>query len=206
MRRTSFTDLIFLLMFGFMFLVVVMIAHLNPPESESVDSSVPGNLIVLAEWPEGNIDVDLWVTGPGERQPVGYSNKSGVLWNLLRDDLGDRPDATPSNFENMYSRGLVPGEYVINLHLYRAFGEQIPVPVDVEISVKRPDPTNGGKDGIQVLAYRQVLLTAEKQERTVIRFRLDANGNIVDGSVNNLYRPMKNSPGNNPGMGDGGDN
>jgi len=31
--------------------------------------------------------VDLWVQAPGD-VPVGYSNKSGGVLNLLRDDLG----------------------------------------------------------------------------------------------------------------------
>ncbi|RVC14735.1 hypothetical protein EN884_16150, partial [Mesorhizobium sp. M7A.F.Ca.AU.001.01.1.1] len=55
---------------------------------EQAAAEPPGNMIVHAVWPQGDTDVDLWVDGPGELVPVGYSNKGGLLWNLLRDDLG----------------------------------------------------------------------------------------------------------------------
>ena len=39
---------------------------------------------------------DLWVQAPGD-VPVGYSNKSGGVFNLLRDDLGKAKDMTDGN-------------------------------------------------------------------------------------------------------------
>src|SRR3546814_21118968 len=116
-------------------LIVLILPHLNPPASAK-QAGAPGNLIVHVSWPEGDADVDLWLDGPAEPVPVGYSNKGGVLWNLLRDDLGTKPDATPLNYENAFTRGVVPGEYTINVHCFRC--PTTPVQVDVEISLK-PD-------------------------------------------------------------------
>ena len=75
--------------------------------------------MVEANWPpELDSDVDLWVQAPGD-VPVGYSNKGGAVFNLLRDDLGQQLDLSGLNYETAYSRGIVPGEYTVNLHLYR---------------------------------------------------------------------------------------
>ena len=62
--------------------------------------------------------VDLWVKAPDDI-PVGYSNRGGLFFNLLRDDLGVYKDPTPINYEVAYSRGINPGEHIVNLHLYR---------------------------------------------------------------------------------------
>jgi hypothetical protein len=41
------------------------------------------------------------------------------VFNLLRDDLGKAQDLTDNNYEVACSRGLPPGEYVVNVHMYR---------------------------------------------------------------------------------------
>ena len=64
--------------------------------------------------------------------PSGYSNKGGLIMNLLRDDLGTN-DPTPLRYENQFSRGVPPGEYTINLHLFRNLQGTYPVPVDVTV-------------------------------------------------------------------------
>jgi hypothetical protein len=195
MFNISFRDVLMVYLLGFVFIIWAMLAFLNPPSNEQF-AEPPGNLAVYIEWDEGDIDVDLWVTGPGEPTPVGYSNKSGVLWNLLRDDLGLRPDMTPSNFENAYTRGLIPGEYIINVHCYKCQGENLPVHVSVEVSVKRDDTSGMMIDGrkpkvIDILATTQLKMLYDKQEKTAIRFRLTEEGDIVPGSMNNVYRRIK---------------
>jgi hypothetical protein len=81
---------------GFVLMTVLMMTVMNPPAKSSEADGVPapGNVIIEAQWPDKlDADVDLWVQGPGDR-PVGYSNKSGRLFNLLRDDLGRTQDMT----------------------------------------------------------------------------------------------------------------
>ena len=87
MHATLYRDVLFNILFAVFVLTVLMLPNLNPPTDEA-KSEPPGNIIVHITWPPGNTDVDLWVDGPGELAPVGYSNKGDVLWNLLRDDLG----------------------------------------------------------------------------------------------------------------------
>lgn len=181
---TVFRDFTLLMVLGFVAMVVWLLPHINPP-AQSSDADPPGNLIVAITWPEGDTDVDLWVTGPGELKSIGYSNKGGVLFNLLRDDLGAMPDATPLNYENAYTRGIVAGEYIVNVHCYRC--PVVPQTVDVEISV------NDGKagKGTRLLATTAVTLTANGQEKTALRFKLDANGQVELDTMNNVFRPLR---------------
>ena len=183
---TVFRDFTLLMVLGFVAMVVWLLPHVNPPASQS-HADPPGNVVVAITWPEGDIDVDLWVTGPGELNPVGYSNKGGVLFNLLRDDLGSMPDATPLNYENAYSRGLLEGEYIVNVHCYRC--PVVPQKVAVEVSA---NDGAAGK-GSRRIATTSLELTANGQERTALRFRLDAAGKLVPDSLNSIFRPLRNA-------------
>ncbi len=184
---TVFRDVIMLALAGFVAVVILMLPHLNPPGAkQSEDSEPPGNVIVEIRWPdEIDADVDLWVEAPGD-VPVGYSNKGGLVFNLLRDDLGKRADATGMNYEVSYSRGIPPGEYVVNVHLYRNAAKVYPIPVTIVTSVKR----NAQESAKQLLASK-VELTREGQELTVYRFKLDQYGRLQPGSVHSLQKPLR---------------
>ena len=195
MNATLYRDVLFNILFAFFVLTVLMLPHLNPPVDEA-KSEPPGNIIVHITWPPGNTDVDLWVDGPGEFVPVGYSNKSGVLWNLLRDDLGTVPDLTNINYENAYSRGIVPGDYTINVHCYRC--RQLPVPVDMEVSIAPDAAGSADKARAEVIATSRVELRADGQERTALRFRIDAEGNADEASFSTVFKPLRSMKGKRP--------
>lgn len=183
-----FRDLIMLTLSGFVTVAVLLLPHIGEQQAKAAATETaqpPGNVMIEARWPDGvDADVDLWVQAPGD-VPVGYSNKGGAIFNLLRDDLGTRADATGLNYEISFASGMPPGEYTANLHLYRnASGK--PVPVTVVVSTKT-DMTQGSK---QLLAS-SVELTREGQELTVFRFRLDAAGALVPGSVTSLQKPLR---------------
>lgn len=184
---TIFRDVIMLALMGFVVIVVLLLPHINPSKfDENVDINPPGNVIVEIRWPdELDTDVDLWVQGPGD-VPVGYSNKGGVLFNLLRDDLGFSGDVTKINYENSFSRGIVEGEYTINLHLYRNRSGVMPIEVIVVVSVKE-NPDAGTK---QILT-RTVELQSVGEELTVFRFELDKNGKLDPESVHDLPKSLR---------------
>jgi hypothetical protein len=173
-----------LMVLGFVAMVVWLLPHVNPPADNASDPP-PGNLIVAITWPEGDTDIDLWVTGPGELNPVGYSNKGGVLFNLLRDDLGNSPDATPLNYENAYTRGIVPGEYIINVHCYRC--PVLPQKVTVEASINTGEDGKGSKP----IATTTAILTANGQEKTAMRFKIDSTGSLIDGTLSQMHTPLR---------------
>jgi hypothetical protein len=184
---TVFRDVIMLALVGFVALVIIMLPHIQPPGAKTTgEITAPGNVIVEVRWPdEVDADVDLWVQAPGDL-PVGYSNKGGAVFNLLRDDLGMRADVTGLNYETSYSRGIPPGEYTVNLHLYRNPSQLYPVHATVVTSVKRDT-----QERAEQLLASKVLLLSEGEETTVYRFRLTEAGDLVAGSVHSLSRELR---------------
>jgi hypothetical protein len=184
---TVFRDVIMLALVGFVALVIIMLPHIQPPGAKTTSEiTAPGNVIVEVRWPdEVDADVDLWVQAPGDL-PVGYSNKGGAVFNLLRDDLGMRADVTGLNYETSYSRGIPPGEYTVNLHLYRNPSQLYPVQATVVTSVKR----DTAERAEQLLAS-EVLLLSDGEETTVYRFRLTEAGALVAGSVHSLFKELR---------------
>jgi hypothetical protein len=182
-----FRDLITLALCGFVVCVVLIMPHINPPVTKTAqDTDPPGNVIVEVRWPdELDSDVDLWVEAPGD-VPVGYSNKGGLIFNLLRDDLGKRADATGMNYEVSYSRGIMAGEYTVNLHLYRNTAGVFPIPVTVVTSIKK-----SAKESARQLLASHIELVREGEELTVYRFKLSEQGDLVSGSVHSLQRQLR---------------
>jgi hypothetical protein len=183
---TVFRDVIMLALAGFVMIVMLLLPHINPRGADEQEARSPGNVIVELRWPDQvDADVDLWVEGPGDR-PVGYSNKDGAVFNLLRDDLGRESDLTNLNYEFSYSRGVPAGEYTVNVHLYRNTGHHYPVPVTIAVSVKGTNDTSSRR-----LLNTKLDLLREGQETTVFRFQLDDHGDLIAGSVHDMPRALR---------------
>lgn len=182
---TVFRDVILLTLAGFIVIVLLLLPHINPVANKSDDLKSPGNVIVEMYWSDDiTDDIDLWIRAPGDLS-VGYSNKAGKVFNLLRDDLGKNGDLSNKNQENAFSRGIVPGEYIINVHHYRGVGN-FPVEVRVVMSVKK----DADSSAIQLIA-RTVYLKHEGEELTVVRFKLDEKGNLSKSSINDIFVPLR---------------
>lgn len=185
---TVWLDTALLMLGGFVLMTVLMMAVVNPPAKSAETNGLepPGNVIIEAQWRDGiDADVDLWIKGPGDR-PVGYSNKAGKVFNLLRDDLGKAQDATDLNYEVAYSRGMPPGEYIANVHMYRGVGVTYPIEVKVVASVKATP-----QDHAQQIVATTVQLRHENDQLTAFRFTLDSHGRLVTGSVNSVFRELR---------------
>ncbi len=181
---TVFRDVILLALIGFVAMVIMLLPHVTPKKEETEEQKAPGNVVVEMHWPNSMpYDVDLWVQAPREI-PVGFWNMGGHTFNLLRDDLGGEFDATDENYEISYSRGIPQGEYIVNVHMYGPLTPGVTLPVTVVVSVK---PKYG--DLSQILKTT-VNLTRRNQEETAYRFRLDADGELVEGSVSTLRRSL----------------
>jgi len=185
---TVWLDTALLMLGGFILMTVLMLSVVNPPakSAETAGDKAPGNVIVEAQWADSlDADVDLWVQAPGDK-PVGYSNKSGAIFNLLRDDLGKADDITDHNYEVAYSRGMPGGEYIANVHMYRGIGVTYPVTVKVVVRLQ----TGSDQSARQILSAT-VQLRHENDQVTAFRFRLDDHGQLVAGSVNNVYKELR---------------
>ena len=181
---TVFRDVILIALLGFVALVILLLPHVNPPETKTSDLMTPGNVIVEIKWPEEiDADVDLWVRAPGDGA-VGWSQRGGTIFDLLRDDLGFINDLTSTNHEMAYSRGVPEGEYIVNVHMYGPLPPNTTVPVTIVVSVRQKF------DNTRQILQTMVTLNHHHQEETAFRFRLTRDGDLVDGSVSTLRRPL----------------
>lgn len=170
----------------FIIVIVCLVAILatmrieEQKKTDALDSPPLGQISSMIMWPEGNNDIDMWLMGPDQDKAVGYSNKSGMTWDLLRDDMGNANDKFPANIENGSVRNIIPGEYTINVHYYRSEKGE-PVTVNLELVVWKGD--------VKQVYTKEIVLYKEGQEITAINFRIDENYQVQD--VNQVYIPLR---------------
>lgn len=181
---TVFRDVLMLTLVGFVAMVILMLPHLAETSDQTQEQDSPGSVVAEIHWPNDiEVDVDLWVQAPNDI-PVGFHNQNGNHFNLLRDDLGTAGDATNRNYEIAYSRGLVAGEYIVNVHQYGHLVAGQPVPVEVAVSVR---PLYGT---LEQILHTTILLSRKNEETTAFRFKLTKRGELVDGSVSTLNKRL----------------
>ena len=179
--NVAFIDLLFNLLVGFTSLFIIALLLINPvAKTGKIEPEV--ELIITTEWDkDSNNDFDIWVKGPNG-PAVGYSRKDIGYIVLNRDDIGINNDSYFSNGkriilrdnrEAVEIRGIVPGEYIVNLHFYRLDEKTTKVsysePVIVQLLDIRP---------FTVAIDEIVVLPGELAEITAFTFRVDADGNI----------------------------
>ena len=181
-------DLLFNLLGSLVVIMVLILVLINDPkENETKDDEIRDRIVVDMYWgpPVGDeahrmADVDLWVQGPADAFPVGYSNKTGTQFALLRDVLSARTTLSPVNQEQSGAQFVVPGRYTVNVHLYRIAESSIPIPVQVVVSV----------DG-NTIYTNTVTLLFHGQEITAVNFTLDEEGVLSD--VGHYQRPLRSA-------------
>ncbi|TIS18049.1 MAG: hypothetical protein E5X10_01100 [Mesorhizobium sp.] len=156
-----------------------MMTQVNPKAKDQESLPPPGTIAVQACWPPGPTDVDLWVFGPKDDKGIGYSRKSGPVWSLLFDDMGIVNDDGPTNCEDAFARSTPAGEYIINVH-----GYSIPGPLTVSVKIA----LNGN-----LLTQPINVEIRPKQERTVLRFKLDGQGKLIEGSQNRIFKAIRSA-------------
>ncbi len=192
MRRHSqigvaFTDLLFNALLGFVVMFMLAFLLINPvAKSGAIDPKA--EFLVTLNWPDGRPeDVDLYVEDPSGAL-VWFRNREAGLMHLDHDDLGQRNDAVevagrlivnPINQEIVSIRGIVPGEYVVNVHLYRAESHD---PVPAEVKVEKLNPK------VELVFSGPVTLNEQGDERTAVRFLIGADGRVLD--VNRLSKQL----------------
>jgi hypothetical protein len=129
-----------------------------------------GAYAVTLQWPGGNNDVDLYV-----RDPAGsicyFRDMQVDQMQLEHDDLGTSATSYgrgKPNVERIILRGTMPGQYVVNTHLFSRVQGTAPIPVSVELWDLQ------GND--RLLKARTVYLKDAGDERTPFRFTLDQSG------------------------------
>jgi hypothetical protein len=122
----GFTDLLFNLVIGFVYLFVIAFILINPIAKKG-DVTKKAEYMVTIEWNhEYNDDIDLWIKDPAGNI-VSFLQKSKGLMHLEKDDLGHSNDSYHKgaqkktlylNREVITLRGTLEGEYQVMAHVY----------------------------------------------------------------------------------------
>lgn len=179
LQSDPFTDLLFNALLGFTFLFLVAIMFMNP-EAKSGIIDPKAEYIVTVSWEDNSPDdIDTWVEDP-DGQVIWFRNPEAGLLHLDRDDRGLINDTinvngeelvNPLNQEVVTLRGVVKGEYVVNVHYYATETQK---PVDVNIRLVKVNPK------LEVKYYGTLTLEKKGDERTAVRFNIGRDGDISD--------------------------
>jgi hypothetical protein len=160
------------------FLFFLALLAMAPKASEGkVDSKA--EFIITMDWPDSHPDdLDLMVETPGD-EIAWYRHKEAGFLTLDRDDRGGIHDtilingrrvSTPIREEVVTVRGIVAGEYTVNITHYVATTNK-PVPANVRVQKLNPVA--------RVIWEGQVLVDHKGDEKTAVRFTLDDKGTVV---------------------------
>lgn len=137
---------------------------------------------ISMNWPDNHPDdFDLFVQDP-LGNVVWYRKRDIGFLTLERDNrggannfinVGGEKVLSPSRQELVSIRGIVAGEYTVNVYHFSARTGQ-PVPVTVTVEKLNPHLT--------VVARETLNVDKERFEKTAVRFTLDAKGNVTSKS------------------------
>ena len=173
-----FTDLLFNALLGFTFLFLIAIMFMNPVAKKGIIDPKAEYIITIAWADNSPDDVDTWVEDPNGNL-IWFRNREAGLVHLDRDDRGQVNDTinvngeeiqNPLNQEVVTIRGVVPGEYVVNVHYYATETEQ---PLAVTVKVSKVNPA------LEIVYYGDTMLEKKGDEKTAVRFTIDKSGKVT---------------------------
>lgn len=186
----AFLDMLFNMVLAFAFLFVLAFLLINPPTVKKPGVELKAEYIIQVDWPdEAYEDIDTWLLLPDKKR-VGFTSKDVDYVTLDRDDRGIFGDVyldiasgenkiVRLNREMMVIRAVVPGTYVVNLHVYalhRFQGEAAPVvvlPYEVTVTLTKVNPL------LSEIVKVQIPLEKLGQEVTAFAFTVMPDGNVL---------------------------
>jgi hypothetical protein len=161
------------------FLFFIALLAMNPEAKEGKVES-KAEFIISVTWPDNHPDdIDLYVEDP-LGNIVWYHQREAGFMVLDRDDRGGANDfimvagkkvLSPIRQETVSIRGIVAGEYTVNLNHYLATARE---PVPASVKVEKVNPV------VDVVFYDTVILNKTGQERTAVRFRVAEGGSVTE--------------------------
>jgi hypothetical protein len=165
------------------FLFFLALLAMNPQaQSGKVESKA--EFVITMNWPDNHPDdIDLYVEDPLDNIAWYHQREAGFMV-LDRDDRGAMNDSVIVNGKKVVSpirqeivsiRGIVPGEYTVNIHYYVKYYPQTPtVPVPVKVKVEKLNPT------VDLIYADTTMLEFVGQEKTAVRFKVAEDGHVTD--------------------------
>ena len=161
------------------FLFFLALLAMNP-EAKQGKIDTKAEFIISMTWPDNHPDdIDLYVEDP-LGNIVWYHVREAGFMVLDRDDRGGLNNSIMVNGKKVMSpireeavsiRGIVAGEYTVNVQYYLAT-QNTPVPVSVKVEKINPM--------VEVIHYDTMLLSHAGQEKTAVRFRIAEDGSVKD--------------------------
>ena len=150
------------------------------PEAKDGKIDSKAEFIITMDWPDNHPDdLDLFVQDPAGNT-AWYRHREAGFMVLERDDRGGANDfilvngkkiASPIREEIVTIRGIVPGEYTVNVSHFQATTGR---PVPATVKVQKLNPTT------QVVFDNTIIVDHTGDEKTAVRFVLDDSGKVVD--------------------------
>ena len=182
----AFLDLLFNTLLCFAALFCLAFILINPSKKNKTVEAKAEFMITII-WPaDMDDDVDTYVEDP-EGNLVAFNRREQCLMHLDRDDVGFSSDRIQTSFgvveykenrEIVSLRGIVPGEYVVNVHMYTK-REDKETPVTILLEKINP---------FKLVTARNVVLVQQGDEKTAFRFTLDDEGKVID--TNDLEKSL----------------
>ena len=149
-------------------------------EAKQGNITSKAEMLATVSWPDNHPDdIDTYVEDP-QGNIVWYHVMEAGLMSLDRDDRGDYKNTitvngktirNPIRQEIVTIRGIVPGEYTVNVsHFQATTGQRVPATVKVQ----KLNPAT------QVIFDNTVFVDHTGDEKTAVRFTLDAAGKVTD--------------------------
>jgi hypothetical protein len=164
---------------AFLFFLALLVMN---PEAKQGKIDTKAEFIITMAWPDSHPDdIDLYVEDP-LGNIVWYHDRERGFMLLDRDDRGGlnnsltvagRSILSPIREETVSIRGIVAGEYTVNVQYYLATQHN---PVPVSVKVEKINPT------VEVIHYDTMILDHAGQEKTAVRFRVAQDGRVTDTS------------------------
>jgi hypothetical protein len=168
------------------------------PDAKEGKVDPKAEFLVTANWPDNHPDdIDLFVQDPLGNM-VWYRRHEAGFMVLDRDNrggandfimVGGRKMRSPIRQETVTIRGIVAGEYTVNVYHFTALTGK-PVPVSVKVEKLNPS--------LQVVHYDTIELDHGGTEKTAVRFVVDESGAVVEvkrdekSLLRTLYNPRRN--------------
>ena len=181
------TAVLFKMIQALTFFFILSVIFMNPISKKGIIDP-KAEYIITVTWPDNDPnDIDAWVEEP-DGNLVWFQTREAGLIHLDRDDRGNINDVltingqtiqNPLNQEVVTIRGTVVGEYVVNIFYYASETNK-PVPVKVRVDKVNPQ--------LEVIYYDTLTMDKVGDEKTAVRFTIDANGSLVN--VNSVEKKL----------------
>ena len=178
-RSDPFSVMLFkaLQVVAFLFFIALLVIN---PEAKQGKIDTKADFIITMTWPDSHPDdVDLYAEDP-LGNIVWYHVREAGFMVLDRDDRGGLNNSivvdgkrmsSPIRQETVSIRGIIAGEYTVNVNHYLATTN---APVPVSVKVEKVNPT------VEVVHYDTFMVDHAGQEKTAVRFRVADSGRVTD--------------------------